>query len=106
GQMIIAAHFDPELYPLVADQLATPPDDSVQGGSGAGVLLAAWASEETRREIHVRARWNTRRGPCRACFTIRAPAPSRSISSTPSRLPARSTTPPGATRPRLRWRRR
>ena len=49
GQMIIAAHFDPELYPLVADQLATPPDDSVQGGSGAGVLLAAWASEETRR---------------------------------------------------------
>ena len=49
GQMIIAAHFDPELYPLVADQLATPPDDSVRGGSGAGVLLAAWASEETRR---------------------------------------------------------
>ena len=35
--------------PLVADQLATPPDDSVRGGSGAGVLLAAWASEETRR---------------------------------------------------------
>jgi hypothetical protein len=27
GQMIIAAHFDPELYPLVADQLATPPDE-------------------------------------------------------------------------------
>ena len=49
GQMIIAAHFDPELLPLVADQLATPPDDSVRGGSGAGVLLAAWASEETRR---------------------------------------------------------
>ena len=49
AQMIIAAHFDPELYPLVADQLATPPDDSVRGGSGAGVLLAAWASEETRR---------------------------------------------------------
>jgi DNA-binding CsgD family transcriptional regulator len=49
GQMMIAAHFDPELYPLVADQLATPPDDSVRGGSGAGVLLAAWASEETRR---------------------------------------------------------
>jgi DNA-binding CsgD family transcriptional regulator len=49
GQMIIAAHFDPELYPLVADELATPPDDSVRGGSGAGVLLAAWASEETRR---------------------------------------------------------
>jgi DNA-binding CsgD family transcriptional regulator len=51
GQMIIAAHFDPELYPLVADQLATPPDDSVRGGSGAGVLLAAWASEETRRGV-------------------------------------------------------
>jgi DNA-binding CsgD family transcriptional regulator len=49
AQMIIAAHFDPELYPLVADQLATPPDDSVRGGSGAGILLAAWASEETRR---------------------------------------------------------
>ena len=51
AQMIIAAHFDPELYPLVADQLATPPDDSVRGGSGAGVLLAAWASEETRRGV-------------------------------------------------------
>ena len=51
AQMIIAAHFDPELYPLVAEQLATPPDDSVRGGSGAGVLLAAWASEETRRGV-------------------------------------------------------
>ena len=49
GQMIIAAHFDPELYPLIAEQVSTPPDDSVRGGSGAGVLLAAWASEETRR---------------------------------------------------------
>ncbi len=47
--MIIAAHFDPELYPLIAEQVSTPPDDSVRGGSGAGVLLAAWASEETRR---------------------------------------------------------
>jgi DNA-binding CsgD family transcriptional regulator len=49
AQMIIAAHFDPDLYPLITEQLATPPDDSVSGGSGAGVLLAAWASEETRR---------------------------------------------------------
>jgi DNA-binding CsgD family transcriptional regulator len=49
GQMIIAAHFDPELYPLIAEQVSTPPDDSVRGGSGAGVLLAACASEETRR---------------------------------------------------------
>ena len=49
GQMIIAAHFDPELYPLIAEQVSTPPDDSVRAGSGAGVLLAAWASEETRR---------------------------------------------------------
>ena len=51
AQMIIAAHYDPELYPLVADLLATPPDDSVRGDSGAGVLLAAWASEETRRGV-------------------------------------------------------
>jgi DNA-binding CsgD family transcriptional regulator len=49
GQMIIAAHFDPELYRLIAEQVSTPPDDSVRGGSGAGVLLAACASEETRR---------------------------------------------------------
>jgi DNA-binding CsgD family transcriptional regulator/Tfp pilus assembly protein PilF len=49
AQMIIAAHFDPELYALLAEQLAAPPDDSVRGTSGAGVLLAAWASEETRR---------------------------------------------------------
>ena len=49
GQMIIAAHFDPELYPLIAEEVSTPPDDSVRAGSGAGVLLAAWASEETRR---------------------------------------------------------
>src|SRR5437763_7425469 len=49
GQMIIATQFDPELYPLIAEQLSTPPGDSVRGGSGAGVLLAAWASEETRR---------------------------------------------------------
>ena len=49
GQMIIASHFDPELYPLIAEQVSTPPDDSVRAGGGAGVLLAAWASEETRR---------------------------------------------------------
>src|SRR4051812_42386521 len=49
GQMIIAAHFDAELYALIAEQVSTPPDDSVRGGRGAGVLLAAWASEETRR---------------------------------------------------------
>src|SRR3954470_10599452 len=51
GQMIIAAHFDPELYPLIAEHVSTPPDDSVRGGTGAGVLLAAWASEETRRGV-------------------------------------------------------
>jgi DNA-binding CsgD family transcriptional regulator len=51
AQMIIAAQFDPELYPLIAEQVSTPPDDSVRGGSGAGVLLAAWASEETRRGV-------------------------------------------------------
>jgi DNA-binding CsgD family transcriptional regulator len=47
--MMIAAHYDPELYALLADQLAAPPDESVRGSSGAGILLAAWASEETRR---------------------------------------------------------
>ena len=49
GQMIIAAHFDPELYLLIAEEVSTPPDDTVRAGNGAGVLLAAWASEETRR---------------------------------------------------------
>src|SRR4051794_6669034 len=51
GQMIIAAQFDPELYPLIAETLSAPPDDSVRGGGGAGLLLAAWASEETRRGV-------------------------------------------------------
>src|SRR5439155_6562041 len=65
AQMIIAAHFDPERYPLVADQLATPPDDSVRGGSGAGVLLAAWRPRRPGAELHGRARWTTPRAPCR-----------------------------------------
>jgi DNA-binding CsgD family transcriptional regulator/Tfp pilus assembly protein PilF len=51
GQVIIAAHFDSELYALIAEQLSSPPGDSVKGGGGAGVLLAAWASEETRRGV-------------------------------------------------------
>ena len=45
---IITAQYDPELYALLADQFAAAPDESV-GSTGAGILLAAWAAEETRR---------------------------------------------------------
>ena len=56
-----------------------------------------WPPGRSRRpgvEFRGRARWTTRRVPCRARFTIRAPASSPSTSSTRSRSPARSKKPP------------
>ena len=57
GRLIIWSQFDPALYAKTAARLAGIDEQALTTGTGAGVLLAAWAIVEARQAIRGLARW-------------------------------------------------